>query len=521
MIWTIAKKEFLEKILDLRVMISFVIAIVLTVVVTLVAGGDYIAKKAEYDREVARQQALKEKIRVYSQYNPVVFYPPSPLCIFSHGIDIPTPITVEILMYSVPSYSQRTAGLNPVMSMFDSLDLVSVVRVLFSLLVVLLTFDLFSGEKERGTLRQALSNPIRRGEILHGKFIGTVLVLTAVTGLTFLFAVIMLRLFAGISLSGTEYIRVGMMAFITITYLGLFAALGVLSSILLSRSSVSLAVLLFVWFFVALFQPNLNTYIVSEFDNRDWVQAYLTAKGNGDCRAENELAELQKRRGDIVDDTASHIYGEAPGRIATTGYGDFSIRVSVTDADYPILEYTMEQVRLFRGTGDCAEHDYAIYKSYCLDQFDKQLSWKRELDFLSPAALFFHSVSILSQTDVDNIDAFYEEAREYRTMHLAYLDQKGVYSTDPQMYFTRLGRDQLDPLRTAARIELYRKNPALIPWIANLAPLDLRDAPVFAVQGSLLAVDVKKTLLIMIPFFVYLMIIFLICEWSLHSYDPR
>ncbi|MEK6572550.1 MAG: hypothetical protein AABZ61_14350, partial [Bacteroidota bacterium] len=59
MIWTVAKKEFLEKILDARVGISFLIAIALTIVTTLVVGEDYQTKKAAYDQAIAKAEAFK------------------------------------------------------------------------------------------------------------------------------------------------------------------------------------------------------------------------------------------------------------------------------------------------------------------------------------------------------------------------------------------------------------------------------------------------------------------------------
>ena len=310
MIWTIAKREFLDKILDFRVTISFIIAIVLTSVATIVSGEDYLVRKAEYDKEVARQQSLLNNAKVYSEYNPVVLYPPTPLCVFSHGIDIPTPITAEIVIYNVPFYSPRAAGLNPIMNMFDTLDILLVVRVLFSLLVILLTFDAFSGEKELGTLRQVLSNPTKRGSILLGKFFGTMMILGTVTCLTFLFALIILGGFVGVFLSMGEVIRVGLIAGLTILYLAFFAGLGILGSIMLHRSAVSLAVLLLIWFFVAVFQPELNTYIVSEFDDRQWVDAYRSASAQNDCDVETQLANLQKQSGGILTDSTKHIFGK-------------------------------------------------------------------------------------------------------------------------------------------------------------------------------------------------------------------
>lgn len=525
MIWTIARREFFEKILDFRVIISFMIAIILSAIVTLVAGGEYQAKKGEYDKQVANQQSQLSDIKVYSEYHPIIFYPPSPLSVFSRGIDIPTPITVPIQVYDIPRYTASAAGLNPMMSIFSSIDIGTVVCVLFSLLVILLTFDSFSGEKERGTLRQTLSNPVGKGTILHGKFLGTLMILGVVVCLIYLVALIMLRGFSGITLSAEEYARVAIMAAVTLLYLGTFTALGIFSSIMLHRSSISLAVLLFVWFFVAVFQPNLNTYITSEIANRHWIQEYFAAAGKTECGNERALADLGKTHGNLFQNPERHIYGEQQSRTRSTylgtSFGPVVMRTVVTDADYNILDFMIQQVRLYRRLGDCADQDYGIYKHLFSDRLDNELHRKRALDMFSPAALFNHATGILSQTDIDNIDAFFEQARSYRNQYLAYLDRRGIFSTDAQLYFSRLPKEQIDPVATAARIAHYDKDTSMIPWISNQASLDLRDTPAFGVRESNIISDTMKTAPIMGLFLLYLAGMFIITGWSIKSYDPR
>ncbi|MBI5009214.1 MAG: ABC transporter permease subunit [Bacteroidia bacterium] len=521
MIWTIAKKEFLEKILDFRVVISFIIAIALILVATIVASGDYHAKKVEYDKLLTESQSILSSIKVYSQYKPVVYLPPSPLSVFSRGIDIPTPITVNIEINEVPLYKPREAGLNPMMSIFDSLDIATVARVLFSLLVILLTFDSFSGEKEQGTLRLALSNPVARMNILYGKFIGTIMIISFVVFLTYILTIIMVRVFSGIPIESGSYLRVLLMAIATIFYLALLGALGIIASLKFNHSSTSLAVLLLLWFFLAILQPNLNTYIVTEFENKQWLQNAQSVFTDDNCGAMKELEQLQQQYGSLFEDPTKRVYYSALGYSTVIGWGNIRIRPIITDATYDILEYGMQQIRIYRKLGNCAEKEFDLYKNHFITNLNKQLKWKRTLELLSPAAMYSRTIAILSQSDIDNVDDFFEQARQYRTQYLTYLDQKGIFSNNAYLYFSRLSKDQINRKATEQRMALYMQNPNLVPYINDQPPLDMRDAPIFNAQQSNITTDFSKAVGSFVPTLFYFAILFFMSGKSMKSYDLR
>jgi|GEM_PF-3978828 len=521
MIWTIAKREFFEKILDFRVIVSFVIAIVLTVVATIVAGTDYHVRKAEYDKLTAEYQLQLKSVKVYSQYKPVVCYPPAPLSVLSRGIDIPTPIKVDIAIDNVPRYDPRTAGSNPMMSMFDTLDIATVVRVLFSLLVILLTFDSFSGERENGTLRQTLSNPVSRMSLLYGKFIGTLMIVAIVVCLTFLVTLIMVRATSGISFSVDTYIRALLMAGATLIYLAVFAALGIAASLWFRHSSTSLVMLLIVWFGIAILFPNLATYVASEWEGTGWIRNAQPSLAGNDCGVDKELERLQNERGKIFEDRSKRCYYSAPGRVNSFGTMSWVMYPIITDADFDLLDYTMQQVRIYRKSGDCAEQTFNKYSDFVLSHLDRQLGLKRVIDLFSPASMFTHAAGIVSRTDIDNIDNFYRQARRYRTEYLTSLDQKGVFSANAYLYFSRLTREQVDRAATEQRMAQYAKDHALIPYIENQPPLDLRDAPVFTSQESALGDDAARSSLVLTPLALYFILILVLSGIILRSYDPR
>ncbi len=521
MIRTIAKREFLEKILDFRVVISFVIAIVLAVVAALVAGAEYHTKKAEYDMLVSRNQARIHDVKVYSQFKPAVYLPPSPLSVFDKGTDIPTPITVDIDISTIPRYQATAAGSNPMMRMFDSLDIATVIRILFSLLVILLTFDSFSGEKENGTLRQTLSNPVPRLHLLYGKFLGVLLVLVVVVLLTFLTALISLGLSSSIGFQAGDFLRILLIALATIIYLAFFVAVGMLASVWFHHSSTSLAVLLIVWFFLAIFQPNLNTYVVSEIEGNGWLQSARKNLQSSESIVGDELARLEKERGGVYHDPAKHAYYQGPNFISTVGYGDFTIHPAVTDADYDILQYEMQLIRIFRKFGETADRDFEKYRTYYESHLNKQLGLKRTADIFSPASLFSRSAAVLARTDIDNVEDFYQAARQYRSDFLRYLDQKGVFSDNAQLYFSRLKKDQIDPAATAVRMEHYSKDPNSVPYLDNQPPLDLSDAPAFAQRQSGTWHDIGTAAAVLAPVPFYFAVIFILTARKLLSYDPR
>ena len=67
---------------------------------------------------------------------------------------------------------------NPLKDRNPAPDLLFLTRILLSLLAVLFAFDAVCGEREEGTLKQALAGPVPRHLWLLGKWIGGMLTLS-------------------------------------------------------------------------------------------------------------------------------------------------------------------------------------------------------------------------------------------------------------------------------------------------------------------------------------------------------
>lgn len=493
MIWTITKKEFLQKLLDLRVTVSFLIVVALTLVSCFVAGEHYQVQKAISDAAIAKAQSDLSNVKVYSQYTPDIVFPVSPLSVFSAGAGIPSPVVVKIQVDEVPQYRPIAATSNPLMNIFDTFDISTIIRVLFSLLVVLLTYDSFAGEKEDGTLRLAVSNSVSRLQLLIGKLSGTLLIVAAMVVMTFGIATLFLQTVASIYFSGADYARVFFAAIDSILYLWVFAVFGILVSIKFSSSSASLTTLLFVWLFVAILQPNLNKYLASEYTKIPRLSDIQPALSEASSSYEKKMEELKRSRGNVMRD--------ADRRIGSMG-GDILYTV-LPDAHYDQLQYMIAQVRLYGNSMRSADDEWNLYRHLYLDKLDSQLHFERLLELFAPAGTFSHSVSILCGTDIDNLDRFMGQAREYRREYLRYLDEKGVFSNNAQLFFSRLTSNEINPDATARRFALYAKDPSEIPQPDKLPPLGLSDAPGFADRKFSLSSDLGRAALEAIPLVVF------------------
>ncbi|MGI9401762.1 MAG: ABC transporter permease, partial [Rhizobiaceae bacterium] len=78
-----------------------------------------------------------------------------------------------VLIGSAPSGATDTDGLTVIVASLSTLTV-----YLVPLIALLLSFDAIAGEIDRGTLQLALACPVSRGEVLFGKFLGHLAVLS-------------------------------------------------------------------------------------------------------------------------------------------------------------------------------------------------------------------------------------------------------------------------------------------------------------------------------------------------------
>ena len=136
------------------------------------------------------------------------------------------------------------------------IDWVFIITYLLSFIPLLFTFDALSGEREQGTLRLCLANPISRPILLIGKFLGTLITVL----IPFVFAVLLNLAVISVDnwtqLSAADWGRLGVILLIAACYAGIFVGLGLMVSAGTREPRVSLVVLLLIWVAAVIFMPS-------------------------------------------------------------------------------------------------------------------------------------------------------------------------------------------------------------------------------------------------------------------------
>jgi ABC-2 type transport system permease protein len=248
MIATIARKEFIEMLRDGR--FRWAASIVLALLAVALLAGAY------YQRElVAQQRAAQaaEQARWYAQepknphaaahYGLYAFKPRLAPAFLDPGVEPYTGVAVWLEAHKQNEMLYRPGEDATLAQRFGDLTVALILQIVLPLVVILLAFNAFAGERERGTLRQLLSLGLRPRDLVLGKMLGlggslTLMVAPAVA----LGAVTMALTGPGEGLS-----RFVLLTLVYLLYLGIFLLLTLTVSARASSSRFALVILIGFW----------------------------------------------------------------------------------------------------------------------------------------------------------------------------------------------------------------------------------------------------------------------------------
>jgi len=254
MVWTVARREFLEYLASLRFILGFLIALTLTVLSTVINIDDYVERLADYTSAVREMNG--------DGYHVVVYRRPEVLSILVQGLDRKIGSQATLSPMEIPTMTSGYAGTyvsqqHQFVSGFPAVDVAFVVRIVLSLMVMFLAYDSIAGEKMAGTLRMVLSNSLHRRSLLIGKTIGGLMLVQAslVAAMAASFLVIVLH--PSISLALSDWMRIVEMVVVSGLYLSAIFGLSVFVSVIVEGPSTAMLVLLQVWLFLVVIFPAL------------------------------------------------------------------------------------------------------------------------------------------------------------------------------------------------------------------------------------------------------------------------
>jgi len=526
MILQIAQKELYHNITTPRFVTGFVLCLLLIPFTIVISINEYKSKVSVY--EIEKKKADEDNLaRVYSAYRPVIVKKPTPLSIFARGISYNVGNRVKVFFGDKPMMTEGKAESrdNPFLNRFFTFDFVSVLIIIISLVAFMFTYDICTGEREAGTLKMMLSNPVSRSVILMGKLLGTFLTLIPMLIFSFGLCMLVILLYPSIQFSASEWVRIGLMFVFSVVFLILFMITGLFVSSRVSNSGTSIVICLLLWVSFLFIIPNLANYSAKSFIKVASVDNLNFEIAGIEMELEKKLSEFNKNLPRPDWDLTWYYWGNADGFKMIGG-----ATKSFMEREKTINEFS-EPLRI-----QYADKKWVFRKDY-IDKLQKQQRAAEYFSFLSPSEIFKESVSGLCATDFDSHRHFLDQIRAYREILIAHYTSGRLFGSylyfnqqNPKDYMTA---DEMVNFRTnglCKSLEEFNSKygdwkyltvdiPNSRPWAWE--PLDLSSMPKFSYKQAGVVADIRKSVFYLGLLLILAIVLYYLSFLSFLRYDVR
>jgi len=161
-----------------------------------------------------------------------------------------------------------------------AIDLTFIVQFLFSFFAIILGFNAATGEKEQGTLKLTLSNPVKRSDFVIVKYLSVLITIGIPMFLGLVIGMIVLGLSPYMALSLSTFSKLIQFSAFSVLYLSFFVLLGLFCSVFSQDSRKSLVMGLLFWAFLVVVLPKSGGLLLSlkRFDVPTPEQIEIQAK---------------------------------------------------------------------------------------------------------------------------------------------------------------------------------------------------------------------------------------------------
>ncbi|MBI3585826.1 MAG: ABC transporter permease subunit [Ignavibacteriales bacterium] len=257
------EKELKDSLQSARFVVTSLVSIALIALSFYLGIAHYQARLSQYEQsqqmmlETASQQTNWMAASVFA------FRKPDPMEVFVNGINSDIGRYSEINQMRGIKLVRSEFGDDPMLAVFQFLDLSFVVQIVLSLMAILFTYNAINGEKEGGTLKLIFANQISKAEFILGKLLGNWVALLVPFIISFLIGA-MLIIAMGVEMSAAHWGRFAIFAFSAVLYFTCFMLIGVFVSALTKRSSLSFLILLVCWIVSVLIIPKAATMLAGQ-----------------------------------------------------------------------------------------------------------------------------------------------------------------------------------------------------------------------------------------------------------------
>jgi len=382
MLWTLIKKEMLANVTSLR----FAMTLLLVAVVFIVSGFVFVGKYNQeiqdfsevFNKNLAGLEEASNNLSRIPNYVQVICRRPRAIQLCCEGFEKSIPNTFRMSGFTMhdPESMSRTNFLFP---RFADVDWTFIISLILSFIALLMTFDSFSAERERGTLRMVMSNSIPRDKVILAKYVSGMLTLMIPLSVGLLLNLVIVS-FSGLSFTGSgQWVKILVFIGISILYLSIFVLLGILVSSRNAKSSSSIVVLLFIWVIIAMIIPSAGRMAAERFvtiPTRSEIERQISEAGR-------EIWENSER------------YGRKAGSWSSSdpNYGNPSARA-----------------RLFNAIADSGN---SIREEY-VNRMAEQVSFGRNVTRVSPTVIYQCASEAIIGTGTTRFLSLYNQLKRYR-----------------------------------------------------------------------------------------------------------
>ena len=378
MLFTISLKEIHDHLKSPVFLLGALIVVFLTAYATMIGANDY--RQRRDDCLAARVSFGKKQLTYY------MFREPNPMSIFAQGYDTRAGTTVIVRRDRIPVNTggyMDIAG-NSQSNRYDtgllSIDYAFVVRMVLSIFVIFLVFDVIAGERRRGTLKLMLANSVPRDTVLLGKMLGGWVMIIALLTVASVVSLALVFVNQGIQASSDMALRFFGIYAASVLYLTVFFALGLWISVVVNRSSTVLMTLLVVWVAITAVYPNLGCLI---------AQRLVRIPGEEELWNTPSLQDAMRQFNDEFGrEVQASVESRNKSRSDQLRHLASADRIREREAR---LIYNVERARV--------------------DALDRQASLASMLTMASPAAIYDQAVILIAGTSSDDYDRFFEYVR--------------------------------------------------------------------------------------------------------------
>ncbi len=325
MIRTIAYKEFLEMVRDGRV--QWAAGIVLALLLTALAVGwnhyEEVNTQHELSQSTVRDQWLsqpEQNPHSGAHYGTYAFKPKTFLSALDLGLEPYVGAAVWLEAHNQNQFQYRSAEDATAIQRFGQLTVAVVLQLLLPLLIILVSFAVFAGEKEQGTLRQLISVGVKPSRLAAGKALGVAGALSLVLIPAVAIGVVALTLLTDVVAERADLGRMVLMGLFYLLYFGLFIAVSLAVSAKARSSRLALIGLLGFWIFNGLIAPrftsDLSRILYPGMSNYEFEAGMKEALRTG-LRGDTTYRQVEKkRRAELTRQYGVESIDEAPVNFA-------------------------------------------------------------------------------------------------------------------------------------------------------------------------------------------------------------